>query len=171
MCVDIKYLCCLISPTHLRTISLSPSLPLSLPLTLFLPPHPPHLPLSFSSPFFLAPSLPLSYNFYLDMTPSPSKQCAHTHPQPRKNRSTSVILRRSSSRFSTTTTASGMPVLEDEPMDRHRSLALRDVSLYNTAYSLYIHARTWQAWEWVSSVVVSSCSQRRGVGLIPTTLP
>ena len=48
----------------------------------------------------------------------------HTHTQ---NRKSSMILRRTSSRFSTTTTASGMPVLDTEPLDRNRSLALRDV--------------------------------------------
>ena len=49
--------------------------------------------------------------------------------QYRKNRSVSVVqLGRSTTKFSTTTNATGMPVLENEPMNRARSLALRDVS-------------------------------------------
>ena len=38
-----------------------------------------------------------------------------------------MALRRTTTRFSTTTTSSGMPVLDTEPLDRNRSLALRDI--------------------------------------------
>ena len=53
----------------------------------------------------------------------------HTHTQisPRHRNSTTSYQRQSVSTFSVATSASGMPVLDSEPVDRKRSVALREV--------------------------------------------
>ena len=151
-------------------------LPLLLVPLLFLPLNPSLLisPSPFLS-YLLSPIFPLLFSSTPSSTPSyththtSSLSCSHplplTHihtpppPLQRKPRSVSVAqMRRSTSKFATTTTSSGMPVLENEPVDRARSMAIRDVS--NIRWSLikwnvisflphmgvFIHAHV-QGWE------------------------